>query len=268
MKVLLTREECRKVQIALLENISKICDEHSISYSLAYGSLLGAVRHKGYIPWDDDIDVLLLRKDYERLSKVLKSQKNVAWMDVLEESTENNVFPYMKVVDNRTVVKADDNNASHGIWIDIFPIDNLPDNAIVRKLFLFRCVIKRAMVLSSITDFSSKNLGKKGIAKKILFWIVKILGQKRVVKSYQHLMTRYAEKNTKYVGCLASAYIEKEAMERSVYNDTVLMEFEGHRFACLKEFDRYLSHLYGDYMKLPDENKRKTHEIVAWSIED
>ena len=268
MKVLLTKEKCRERQLAILSEVAKLCDKFSIQYSLAYGSLIGAVRHKGFIPWDDDIDILLLRKDYERLKNELKKQKDVPWMEMLEEATEVNVFPYIKVIDNRTLVKADDNNASHGIWIDVFPIDNLPDNPLVRKLFLYKCVLKRAMVLSSITDFSSQNLGKKAIVKKFLCHVVRVIGQKKVVESYNRTVVRYENKDTKYVGCLSSAYIEKESMERSVYEGTVPLEFDGHTFSCLKNYDRYLSHLYGSYMQLPPEEKRKTHEIIAWSIDD
>ena len=174
MKVLLTNEECRERQLAILSEVAKLCDKHSIQYSLAYGSLIGAVRHKGFIPWDDDIDILLLRKDYEKLSDILKKQKDVSWMELLEESTGVNVFPYMKVIDNRTIVKPDDNNALHGIWIDVFPIDNLPDNSFACNIFRYRCKIKRAMILSSITDFSSQNLGKKALIKRILFYVVGI----------------------------------------------------------------------------------------------
>ena len=79
MKVLLTKEKCRERQLAILSEVAKLCDKFSIQYSLAYGSLIGAVRHKGFIPWDDDIDILLLRKDYERLKKELKKQKDVPW---------------------------------------------------------------------------------------------------------------------------------------------------------------------------------------------
>ena len=135
MKVLLTNEECRERQLAILSEVAKLCDKHSIQYSLAYGSLIGAVRHKGFIAWDDDIDILLLRKDYEKLSDILKKQKDVSWMELLEESTGVNVFPYMKVIDNRTIVKPDDNNAFHGIWIDVFPIDNLPDDSFACNIF-------------------------------------------------------------------------------------------------------------------------------------
>lgn len=268
MKVLLTNEECRERQLAILSEVAKLCDKHSIQYSLAYGSLIGAVRHKGFIPWDDDIDILLLRKDYEKLSDILKKQKDVSWMELLEESSGVNVFPYMKVIDNRTIVKPDDNNALHGIWIDVFPIDNLPDNSFACNIFRYRCKIKRAMILSSITDFSSQNLGKKALIKRILFYVVGILGKKRVVESYQKYVRKYEGKDSKYVGCLSSAYIEKERMEKSIFDGVVPMEFEGHVFSCLKNYDQYLSHLYGSYMQLPPEEKRKTHEIIAWRIKD
>lgn len=268
MKVLLTKEKCRERQLAILSEVAMLCDKLSIQYSLAYGSLIGAVRHKGFIPWDDDIDILLLRKDYERLKNVLRNQKDVPWMEMLEESTEINVFPYIKVIDNRTLVKADDNNASHGIWIDVFPVDNLPDNPLIRKAFLYKCVLLRAMVLSSITDFSSQKLGKKVIAKKVLWHVVRVLGQKRVVESYKRTVVRYENKDTKYVGCLSSAYIERENMERVVYEGTIPMFFEEYSFYCLKHYDRYLSHLYGSYMQLPPEGKRKNHEIIAWSIDE
>ena len=140
MEGLLTKNDCRERQLAIMDEVSRICEENSIHYSLAYGSLIGAVRHKGFIPWDDDVDILLLRSDYEKLKTVLKNQKDTPWMVVLEESSSKNVFPFMKVVDDRTMVKAEDNIASHGIWIDVFPIDFLPGLPLKRKIFLFFCL--------------------------------------------------------------------------------------------------------------------------------
>ena len=267
MEGLLTKNDCRERQLAIMDEVSRICEENSIHYSLAYGSLIGAVRHKGFIPWDDDVDILLLRSDYEKLKTVLKNQKDTPWMVVLEESSSKNVFPFMKVVDDRTMVKAEDNIASHGIWIDVFPIDFLPGSPLKRKIFLFSCLIKRALVLSSITDFSSRKLGKKGFVKLALYMFVKVIGQKRIVASYNKEVRRYITSNSDYVGCLSSAYIEKECFPRHVFEETILMEFEGRMYSCLKHYDEYLSHLYGDYMKLPPEDKRKTHEIIAWSVE-
>ena len=126
----LSNEEIREIQINLLETIKDICERYNIKYSLAYGTLLGAVRHKGFIPWDDDIDIFLQRPDYERLIDIISNQSEYYWLNVLDvRQKEDYYYPFAKAVDSRTLAKMADNTTPHGIWIDLFPIDHIPDKS-------------------------------------------------------------------------------------------------------------------------------------------
>ena len=117
------QNEFREIQMCILDEIQRICKENNLKYSLAYGTLLGAVRHKGYIPWDDDIDICLLREDYEKLIAVLKDKNapgHKEWLTLVDDTCDGYFYPFAKAYDNRTAVKMERHKGEMGIWVDIF----------------------------------------------------------------------------------------------------------------------------------------------------
>ena len=117
----LTKEECRNIELNILSAIAKICDDNNLKYFMCGGTMLGAIRHKGFIPWDDDIDIMLLRNDYERLVTILKKQKEYPWLQLLDSTVDGYYYTFAKAIDNTTCAKMEDNVTDHGLWVDIFP---------------------------------------------------------------------------------------------------------------------------------------------------
>lgn len=263
-KEVITREGCREIQLNILECISNICKENDIKYSLAYGTLIGAIRHKGFIPWDDDIDICLLRNDYEKLIYILRNQTEYAWLSLEDNRDEGYYVPFAKAVDNRTVALLESSHVTHGIWVDIFPIDNVPNGVWDSRLFLKKVNILRASVIAMTTNFKKSKLDKKYIEKRVLSTGANMIGKNRITAIYENTVTKYSEHTTGYVGCLSSAYIEKERYPISWFHDYINVTFEGKDFMAIAKYDEYLSALYGNYMELPPVDKRKDHRIIAW----
>lgn len=263
---LISRMECRVIQIRILKAIDDICEKKHIGYYIAYGSLLGAIRHKGFIPWDDDIDIIIPRKDYNKFLAVLKSDdKEIPeWMKIVDSETKGYYYPFAKIVDSRTCAKMDDNLTEHGIWIDVFPIDGLPNNNILGRIHINVCLVLRAIVISMTTDFSSSSLGERRTVKKILYLFAKIIGKKNICTISEKMMQLYSKDESIYVACLFSPYGQKEKVKSSVLFDSEKVEFEGEFFPAPKNWEEFLTRIYGNYMELPPVEKRRTHRIEAW----
>lgn len=263
----LSREECGKIQLQILDEIKSICEKNNLHYYLAYGSFLGAVRHGGFIPWDDDIDICLHRNDYDKLINILKStgqQNEYQWLGLVDGDIPGYYYTFVKAVDNRTIAKMEDNLTEHGVWIDIFPLDTLPASKFKRKCFLRYCYFLRAVILSMTTDFSGGMLGKKTIIKKIFNQMSNFIGKDRIYKHYLKKCCKYKNSESKYVGVLFSAYGIRDCMLRDKTIESKEYVFEDHNYMGFVDYDYYLSHIYGDYMKVPPKEKQRTHSIIAY----
>lgn len=265
MKKLLTMDEVKKIELQILSTVADICDRNDLPYYLAYGTMLGAVRHKGFIPWDDDIDIFLKRSDYQKLLFALKAQKP-EWMSVLDDSVEGYYYPFAKAVDNRTMAKMEDNVTPHGIWIDIFPEDNLPENDLERKIFIAYGTFLRDTIIAMTTDFTSDNLGKKALPKKILNFYASLVGKKKITEQFNQHALKYINASSKYVACLSTPYGQREMMDAKRVFKRTKFTFEGEEFFGPEDYDYYLGKLYGNYMQLPPVEKRRQHNIEAWYV--
>lgn len=265
-KNFISQNECKKIQLSILQQIDDICKSNHLNYYIAYGSLLGAVRHEGFIPWDDDIDIIMSRNDYRKFINFVKKQQveKDNRFCLIDSDKEGYYYPFAKVVDNRTVAKMEDNLTEHGIWVDIFPVDGLPDNNFVAKLHMNLCLFLRAVVISMTTDFKGSDFGSKMLMKKILNRLAKVVGMQRITRFEEKVMQKYSDKKTKYVACLFSAYGLKEKVEASVLFKTTMLSFEGMTVQAPENWDEFLSRVYGNYMELPPEEKRRAHQIEAW----
>lgn len=260
----LSISECRDIQLTILREIDNFAKINGLRYSLGYGSMLGAVRHKGFIPWDDDIDIIMPREDYEKFKSKYKSDL----YEIVSSDSDGYFYPFMKLVDKNTYVKMADNATIHGIWIDIFPIDKIPNNPFFRKIFLLRSFWLRSLLISATTDFSEKIIKKKKL-KRFLKILCEIFGKQNVVKHYEKLNKKYVSKNKKYFSCLSSPYTLKEVYDADeLFDNLKKYEFENYEFNGINNYDSYLKMLYGDYMKLPSFDKRRTHRIEAWRLDD
>lgn len=249
--VQISNSELRKIQIDILQYIHEFCIENKIQYSLAYGTLLGAVRHRGYIPWDDDIDIAMLRPDYERFVSLFNGTYEI--YTVAEARLDKDVaLAFAKVYDNRTIIHESGNTKNLGVFVDVFPIDDLY-NDYEDSVIYFNSFAKYRFILNvKCRTFSTvKKWWKIPFLAicKILYFNVNIhaLSIKNINNAKSHTFP-----NSKYVALLISgAEKANEIVERKIWNEFDLIEFEGHKFLCVKDTDSYLKHAYGDYMKLP-----------------
>ena len=254
----LTLEECKQISLDILIDVAKFCDENNLTYYLSVGTLLGAIRHKGYIPWDDDIDIMMPRLDYNKFINTYKHEK----YKVCKPST--GMFYYAKVYDDTTVKYEPGIDYKKfkpiGVDIDIFPLDGIVnDEKIINKLYKKECFLEMLWRLSIQPIFYRKNP-----LKAINRIIPRIIGSKNLVKMIEKNAQTYDYDNSDYVvrmrrspngftGALAKEVYEKD-----------YVDFEGHRFCIPKGYDEWLTRFFGDYMKLPPEEDRVVHEFECY----
>lgn len=254
-------QEQKKIEIEILDYLDTICQKHSIQYFLAAGTLLGAIRHKGFIPWDDDIDVILLRDDYEKLIKVLENEKSK--YKLLSRNTNSQYFYlFSKLVDSDTCLIESDvpQIPEYGIYIDIFPLDYLPNNYTKRRREQRKILILRRFWGAAITTKM-----KDSISKKIMKRIAHILGW----RFFRDLLDRECKKinqtKTNYVECVVAADNPYRNVKREWFNTSINATFEGKQYPVPSRYDEYLTELFNDYMSLPPEEQQVTHHsFVAY----
>ena len=255
----ITSERLKQIQLSILDDIHSFCTENGLNYSLCGGTLLGAVRHKGYIPWDDDIDLMMPREDYERFIRTYTSDENY-----LLDLRESDVTVELCVKVCRKNTSLVDKTLKRNLWgvnVDIFPIDGAPDN------FAPFCedILWDRNTLSHICPFY------KVVSRKKLKWLAKYF-IKRVLFPYSGnvVQLKYAihEKasatglgNDGLGGVILGSYGDREVVPSCVFADYTLYEFEGKQYRGIRDSHAYLSAIYGDYMKLPPPEKRISHHL-------
>jgi len=252
-------EELRRIQLEILDDVHGFCQREGLEYSLGGGTLLGAVRHRGYIPWDDDIDLMMPRKDYERFAASYTSGLNEA-LDL--RGCEATVENFLKV--SRKGTRMVDVTLGRSLWganIDIFPIDGVPEDT---DSFCGR-LRSLSGKLARICPFY------KVVPKRRFVWFLKYL-MKRLAYPYfgtslqlkrkiDRFSSRYPLETSPMGGCVLGSYGRKEVVESRVFRSFGSLPFEGRRYRAITNYDRYLSSLYGDYMQLPPVEKRVTHHL-------
>lgn len=261
----LSIDEIRGLQLEILSLVHDLCIEEGLKYSLAGGTMLGAVRHNGYIPWDDDIDIMMRRRDYIKLLDVIESRHSKLQVHAIDRSGEQ-FFPciYSKVaIKNTTVIEK--NNAPYlkniGINIDVFPLDGA-GNSTWSKIYEFM-VVRQVIRVIAVMSFPNED---KSFFKQLLVNILKPFNNVIISisqKIYKRLVTTEKEKkpNTASFG---SVYGSRDVFDSSIYNEYQSYAFEGHEFMGIKNSDVYLSTLYGNYMSLPPEKDRINHGARAF----
>ena len=256
----------RKLQLTELDiliEIDKICKENNIQYFLIGGTLLGAVRHKGFIPWDDDIDVGMIRSDYEKFIDLCLNKNVLGEKYFLHcnESDENYFIPFVKVKKNNTTFAEEniDNIQTHkGIFLDIFPYDNVPKQKSIMQRA--QAIIVRNIHYAIYVKYNIYSLKNK--KRKVLTWFFTLLPVKTLKKMNRYFSTIFENrKNNKYMVSLAgSSSYEEETLLKDKLFPLKKIKFENLKFDSFNDNDYYLSQLFGDYMKLPPEEDRKTHK--------
>lgn len=256
-------KEIQQLELEIMKDVHRFCNENNIRYYLCGGTLLGAIRHKGFIPWDDDIDIMMPRPDYERFIKEYKSNNPYYTLTSIQNNPHH-LYTFAKIFDNRTIkiekgIEYCEDNIG-GVEIDIFPMDGLPqDIKQSDKYFNNQKNIFKYYSLAVSKFTKSKNILKL-IPKYIIVKVCKIIGKEKFIILINNRAKKYNFNDCEYVACsIIPYYGNRERILKSTYINQIEVEFEGELFYAPEGYDKYLSNLYGDYMKLPPKEKRVTH---------
>ena len=258
------------VELEILTEVDRICRKENIKYFLYYGTLLGAVRHGGFIPWDDDIDIVLLREDYDKLMECLKTELGEKfWLQNLD-TDENYWLPYAKVRKKGTVYREIfmDNvpDEKSGVWIDIFPLDNMPRSK--RKIKLENFILN---IINCNLRVRALNMKISSISRRYrpFVWALNIFTKKKIIKMQDKRMRKHNKKDTGIVlyACTQLNSYKDFMIKKDLFKSAEI-SFEGKKFFAPQDYDTVLKHLYGDYMTPPPEDKRIPHNIIELRIDE
>lgn len=260
-------ELLHQVDVDIAKEVLRICEKHGLKYYMLGGTMLGAIRHKGFIPWDDDIDLGMPRNDYERFLEIAP-QELASHLKLVNYRTDPNYMYYItRILDTETTVIEErignDNKYTHAS-IDIFPIDGTPNNAILRKIYYFRVMYHRALMSLCYKD-SIDRKRKRSKKEKLLLWVMEHIPVDKLTTPYKQkckidkLLRKQKVEGSKYIGNIMGAYRTREIVPAEYYGQGAMYPFEDIQMRGLSMYDEYLTYTYGDYMQLPPEESRKTH---------
>ena len=270
-KKYLSLEEYHAVLFDMLKQVDSICHAERLRYFLSGGTLLGAIRHKGFIPWDDDIDLMMPRPDYEIFLKRAEKRLPKRYILAFPDRTKDYSQPWIRIFDTRVAV--DDSGMqrtlTRSLFVDVFPIDGLPSNRTLSNLcftrvrawdILLKCARRKALY----PDERLKWL------KKPMMALTRVRPLPKYAVSLNKSARRCSFERAHYAGVLATThYGSRERMPVEVFRGSVQVPFEGGFFPAPIGYDTYLSRLYGDYMQLPPEEKRVSqHNLHAYLISE
>jgi len=268
----LTPEQLRAaqlVQLDALKEVDRVCRLHDIKYSLTAGTLLGAVRHKGYIPWDDDADIIMLRSEYEKFCNIANQ------IDGLDDdkfyfqdssNTKGYRWGYGKIRRKDSLwLRKDQEYMPYGqeIFIDIFPLDALPSGKIKSNLHKFHCFLIRKMLWSEVGKHTDKNP-----FIRVLYSVISKIPLQFILKHYHKFAYKHnVEKNNLLrVLTFPTPPGYTYDLDREWLKSFTELEFEGHSFKVMIGYESYLLMKYGNYMKLPPEGERKKHPLSKFKL--
>ncbi|MEE0930320.1 MAG: LicD family protein [Acutalibacteraceae bacterium] len=255
----------KKNELIILKEIKRICDKYNIRYYLSSGTLLGAIRHDGFIPWDDDIDIEMPLKDYKFFIKVCKKELGERFFLQTFETDPNYYYPFAKVRMNNTafiVWNSEKHHIHQGFWVDIFPVTKVSKNRYVYKFQKFFLKISKVFQMSDyclgMHDILCEEIGEKNVKLAITLGRLPVSWRIALHKLFYDLALSNPEKGDD----IAQIFMSFFPIPKDTCFELIEHKFEDEYYKIPKNYDIYLTDRYGDYMQLPPEEKRVTHSSV------
>ena len=259
----LTSEEYKNVLLEAMLKIDRICRENNFWYSIVYGTLLGSVRHQGFIPWDDDMDIAMLRSDYEKLKTYIQDHPETGLNFIDIGNHNDTVYVSGKICDTRTVIRESNFRTVEdcGAFIDVFPLDNIPDDEKERKKFK-----SRARYLAKLVQHSAKRRPGKpeGLKHAFLLYSAFVYAHcfrtDKLIKKLDEYCQKYKDEKTQYFGVpYFISYFRK-----SDFVELTELPFKGHMLIGPKNYDNVLNCSYENYKALPPPEERINHLVSCY----
>lgn len=267
-------KKIHETQLEIAVEVKRICIKNNINYSLIAGSLLGAVRHTGFIPWDDDLDIGMLREDYNKFIVACKTDLNNKYFLQTWDTDSDFPLPIAKIRKKGTRYierNSSKSNHHHGIFIDIFPFDNIPNNNRKKRIQdLKTYVLKRVLIVKNNYIIFNENEKFKIIIYYIFKTFTIFLSKDKIKKELYRIMTMYNFQQTDEITTFGGAYgYKKESIKIAWFNDLREIYFEGEEWLSLANPENYLTHFYGDFRTPVPEHKRyNRHNIIDINFEE
>lgn len=254
-------------QLIIAREIKRICDENNIKYFIIAGTLLGAIRHGGFIPWDDDMDIGMLREDYEKFINIAKTELGEDFFLQTFETDKNYGLPFAKILLKGTVLveAAAGSDAQKGIFVDIFPFDISPEDENAKNQHDKKTYLYRRLLLSKL---NYKVWKENEYIKRAVYFVLKIMSmiysRDKLCDKLEKEITKYNGEKSDYIVNIGGAYgYRKETIKAEWVRETVEIPFENMTISAPVEYITYLETFYGDYMTPPPEDKRYNRHSVT-----
>lgn len=260
-------KKIQRIQLDMILELDRVCKKNGITYNIVGGTMLGAARHAGYIPWDDDADIGFLRSEYNKFREACKRDLDSTKYYFQDyHNTPGYRWGYGKIRRKDTqFVRLNQESAPYeqGIFIDIMPFDNVPDNAVHRKVHFAQCFLFRKAFWAPIGKNQASGM------EQLMYKLIKKIPEKALYNSYDRFIEKGSRRHTKQVRILTFPTPRgKYGYDREWYEELSTIGFEGVELPCPREYEAYLSYKYGDYMTLPPIEKRKVHPISKLELVD
>lgn len=247
-------EESKKILFKILQAVDDCCRKNNIQYSLTYGTLIGAVRHKGFIPWDDDIDLMMTRDNYERFLSLFDGGQDY---NVMTLSPDSDWWPCVTRIcaKNTQVFFNGSNKSEHGLWVAILPVDNVPDDCIERDKYRYKIKHCFDVLIFKKRMLDHSPIKYRDIIKSFVRFLISPINMYKVGLHAEKIKSKYRNCKTNKVS-MWNEYARHTIFPAFFVENYIELEFEGQKYMCVKEYDAFLKLVYGNYMQFPPENER------------